>query len=107
MAEGVLNDPQMRQFVQTESSRMRFQKLVHTLTEQCWDRCMGTPGQTMDKKTHKCMTNCVERFIDTSEFVVKRLEKEGEQHMAGMTSDQGSTGGSGTGDSSGSSYKWF
>ncbi len=38
----------------------------------------GTPGQKLDRRTENCFTNCVERFIDTSNFVVNRLEKEGE-----------------------------
>lgn len=76
-----MDDPQMQRFIESETQKQRFQQLVHSLTDQCWDTCMGTPGQKLDRKTESCLTNCVERFIDTSNFVVNRLEKEGENYI--------------------------
>ena len=51
------------------------QALVHGLNEQCWDICMEKPSSRLDSKTENCVSNCVNRFIDTSNFVVNRLEK--------------------------------
>ena len=51
------------------------QALVHGLNEQCWDICMEKPSSCLDSKTENCVSNCVNRFIDTSNFVVNRLEK--------------------------------
>jgi len=82
MDTSALQDPAMQHFVQAETQKQRFQQLVHGLTEKCWDLCMQTPGSKFDRKTESCFGNCVERFIDTSNFVVNRLEKEGEQRMA-------------------------
>ena len=75
-------DPMMQIFLQGETQKQRFQQLVHALTEQCWDSFMGSPGQRLERKTENCFVNCVERFIDTSNFAVDRLEKEGETHVA-------------------------
>lgn len=70
----MLQDPGMQRFVEMETQRQRFQQLVHSLTDRCWDSCMGTPGQKLDSRTEACITNCVERFIDTTNYVVNRLE---------------------------------
>ena len=74
MAEEAFQDPHMQRFVEMETQKQRFQQLVHTLTERCWDSCMGSPGHKLDSRTETCITNCVERFIDTTNFVVNRLE---------------------------------
>lgn len=77
--EGALADPSVQRFINAETQKQRFQQLVHSLTEQCWETCLvGMPGQKMNRKTEMCFENCVDRFLDTSNFVVNRLEKEGE-----------------------------
>jgi import inner membrane translocase subunit TIM8 len=68
-------DPQLKRFIELESQKQRFQVLVHGLTEQCWDVCVDKPSTRLDSKTETCLVNCVERFIDTTGFVVNRLDK--------------------------------
>jgi len=36
---------------------------------------MDKPSSRLESKTESCLANCVNRFIDTSNFVVNRLEK--------------------------------
>ena len=43
---------------------------------------MGTPSTKLDRRTEACFSQCVERFVDTSNYVVNKLEREGQQHMA-------------------------
>ena len=51
---------------------------IQMLTSKCWDTCVvGTPGSKMDSKTSTCVQNCVQRFLDSSNFIVNRLEREG------------------------------
>ncbi|KAK6173195.1 hypothetical protein SNE40_016693 [Patella caerulea] len=69
-----LQDPKMRQFVEMETQKQKFQQLVYQLNDQCWEMCMDKPGQKLDSKVETCLTNCVQRFIDTTNFVVNRLE---------------------------------
>ena len=85
---GGLSDPGMQRFLEAETQKQRFNQLVHSLTDECWDLCMKTPGQKLDSKTERCMSQCVERFIDTSNFVVNRLEKEGEMHLNSAATKQ-------------------
>ena len=78
-----MNDPHMQRFLEAETQKQRFQLLVHSLTSDCWDTCVtGAPSAKMDRRTETCIVNCVERFIDTSNYIVNRLEKEGETHLA-------------------------
>lgn len=45
------------------------------MTEMCWDKCMGDKmSSKLDGKTETCVTNCVERFIDTSVAVAQRFQ---------------------------------
>jgi len=69
-------DLQMQRFIEAETQKQRFQQLVHSLTEECWDTCVqGAPGSRLDRKTEGCIVNCVERFIDTSNYIVNRFDK--------------------------------
>lgn len=68
-------DPQLQQFIEAETQKQRFQFLVHGLTDTCWELCVDKPSSRLDNRTENCLTNCVERFIDTTNFVVNRLEK--------------------------------
>ena len=78
-----MEDVRMQQFIEAETQKQRFQQLIHELTSECWDTCVtGAPGQKLDRRTENCLGNCVERFIDTSNFIVNRLEKEGEAQLA-------------------------
>ncbi|CAK1593841.1 unnamed protein product [Parnassius mnemosyne] len=73
MSERESLDPQFEDFVLAETQKQRFQVLVHGLTDTCWETCMGRPSNRLDSKTETCITNCVERFIDATTFITKRL----------------------------------
>ncbi|XP_026186833.1 mitochondrial import inner membrane translocase subunit Tim8 A [Mastacembelus armatus] len=73
--QGATADPQLQQFIEIESQKQRFQQLVHQMTEVCWEKCMDKPGPKLDSRTESCFVNCVERFIDTSQFILNRLEQ--------------------------------
>uniref|UniRef100_A0A4W4G128 Mitochondrial import inner membrane translocase subunit n=1 Tax=Electrophorus electricus TaxID=8005 RepID=A0A4W4G128_ELEEL len=72
---GATTDPQLQQFIEIESQKQRFQQLVHQMTEVCWEKCMDKPGPKLDSRAEVCFVNCVERFIDTSQFILNRLEQ--------------------------------
>ncbi|CAH2054563.1 unnamed protein product, partial [Iphiclides podalirius] len=66
-------DPQIEDFILSETQKQRFQVLVHGLTDTCWETCMGSPSTRLDSKTETCIMNCVERFIDATTFITRRL----------------------------------
>ena len=57
-----------------EQQKAKFQFVVHSFTELCWDKCMGKPGTTLSDSEKACLANCVDRFLDTSFSIVTRLE---------------------------------
>lgn len=58
-----------------EAQGAKQQQLVHQMTELCWEKCMDKPGPKLDSRAEACFVNCVERFIDTSQFILNRLEQ--------------------------------
>ncbi|KAM7321145.1 mitochondrial import inner membrane translocase subunit Tim8 A-like [Alexandromys fortis] len=68
-------DPQLQHFVEVETQKERVQPLVHHMTELCWEKCMDKPGPKLDSLAEVCLVNCFERFIDTSQFILNRLEQ--------------------------------
>ena len=71
-------DPQMQQFILAEKEKQKFQVLVASLTDECWEKCVEKVGSKQDSKTGTCIVNCVERFLDTSSFVANRFNQLGE-----------------------------
>ncbi|KAL1780420.1 mitochondrial import inner membrane translocase subunit Tim8 A [Sigmodon hispidus] len=68
-------DPQLQHFVEVETQKQRMHLLVHHMTELCWEKCMDKPGPKLDSRAEVCLVNCVERFIDTSQLILNRLEQ--------------------------------
>ncbi|XP_061035305.1 mitochondrial import inner membrane translocase subunit Tim8 A-like [Eubalaena glacialis] len=68
-------DPQLQHFIEVETQKQRFQQLVHQMTELRWGKCVDKPGPKLDSRAEGCFVNCIERFIDTSQFILNRLEQ--------------------------------
>uniref|UniRef100_A0A2R9A752 Mitochondrial import inner membrane translocase subunit n=1 Tax=Pan paniscus TaxID=9597 RepID=A0A2R9A752_PANPA len=62
-------------FIEVETQKQRFQQLVHQMTELCWEKCMDKPGPKLDSRAEACFVNCIECFIDTSQFILNRLQQ--------------------------------
>ncbi|WFD27441.1 Mitochondrial import inner membrane translocase subunit tim8 [Malassezia nana] len=61
-------------FLESEQSKARVQTTVHAFTERCWDQCMTSSiGARFGRGEEACLSNCVERFLDTSLFIVGTL----------------------------------
>ncbi|KAF7729544.1 Mitochondrial import inner membrane translocase subunit tim8 [Apophysomyces ossiformis] len=65
---------ELSQFFESENAKARIQETVHRLTDMCWDKCIFKVSNKMDRSDEACLSNCVERFLDSSIFIVKRLE---------------------------------
>ena len=67
---------ELQQFLQNENVKARFQQQVHHFTDLCWDKCMTVKlGNKLDRSEESCLGNCVERYLDVGQMLVKRLEK--------------------------------
>ncbi|XP_077433658.1 mitochondrial import inner membrane translocase subunit Tim8 A [Vanacampus margaritifer] len=68
-------DPQLEQFIEMASQNLKIHQRAREFMEVCWEKCMDKPGPKLDSRTDACFANCVERFIDTSQFILNRLEQ--------------------------------
>ncbi|KAG1930093.1 mitochondrial import inner membrane translocase subunit Tim8 B [Pimephales promelas] len=60
----------------TDSEAMlRLMSLREDNSDRPREKCMDKPGPKLDSRTEVCFVNCVERFIDTSQFILNRLEQ--------------------------------
>jgi len=67
---------ELQQFLANEGQKSQVQKTVHDLTETCFKKCITSSITTgkLASKEESCMTNCVERFMDSNLAVLKHLE---------------------------------
>lgn len=77
-------DREFERFIEEENQKHRLQQTISELNDKCWELCVDKPGQRLDSRTETCLANCVNRFLDASTFIVKRLEKVGQQHSDNM-----------------------
>ena len=54
--------------------------------ETCFE---GKPGNKIDSRTETCITNCVERFIDTNIHLVQRFERTVNEKAAKLGYSEG------------------
>jgi len=68
-------------FLSREETQAKMHSTVHTLTNMCWDKCAtGTPSTRFSRGEESCLMNCVDRFLDSSIFLVKQIqERRGNQ----------------------------
>ena len=64
------------------NERIKINETLQMLTGRCWDLCMGYPSSKLDSRTENCVKNCVQRFLDSSNYVVNKLEKDGQKILA-------------------------
>lgn len=71
---------ELASFLEKEQAQARLHTSIHTFTSLCWDKCItGTPSTRFSRSEESCLANCVERFLDTSLFMVKKIEEQREQ----------------------------
>ncbi|KAI9193328.1 uncharacterized protein BJ171DRAFT_528915 [Polychytrium aggregatum] len=70
-----VHQKELEEFVQVVEKRSEFQAAVHNYTDICWDKCITKIKSQTDKSDEVCLTNCVERFLDTSVLVIQRFNE--------------------------------
>ncbi|KAJ1830493.1 Mitochondrial import inner membrane translocase subunit tim8 [Coemansia sp. RSA 2703] len=66
---------ELQVFVEQETAKAQMQNTIHEFTNRCWESCIfSAKSNQLDAKETQCLQNCVGRFIDTSVFIVKRLQ---------------------------------
>ena len=52
---------------------LAFHPQLHKLNELCWDTCIRAPSSSLTSRDSTCLTNCVNRFVDTTLFITNRF----------------------------------
>ncbi|EDW70966.1 mitochondrial import inner membrane translocase subunit Tim13 [Drosophila novamexicana] len=64
------------------------QEMLSKMTEKCFKKCIYKPGKALDGTEQRCITQCMDRFLDTWNLVSRtygnRLERE---HLNAMRSE--------------------
>lgn len=82
-------DPELNYFIQVESQKQKFTQLVHELADTCWEKCMvdAKIGPRLESKNEACLVNCVDRFLDTTNFIVRKLETSSRSRSSKLSMD--------------------
>mmetsp|Transcript_64181 Transcript_64181/g.171819 ORF Transcript_64181/g.171819 Transcript_64181/m.171819 type:complete len:89 (-) Transcript_64181:35-301(-) len=65
---------EVQSFIEQQQQMQQIQAIVGKITELCWDKCVSKPGKDLTDTERTCLANCSERFLDTSMFVVNRIQ---------------------------------
>ena len=60
-----------------------FQELLQKMTDKCYSKCITKPGPKLDNSESKCITLCMDRYMDvwnqTSKAYSQRIQMEGQR----------------------------
>ncbi|ORY33017.1 Tim10/DDP family zinc finger-domain-containing protein [Naematelia encephala] len=71
---------ELEEFLEQEQSKAKLQATVHELTNTCWKTCItGSIGAKFSRSEASCLENCVDRFLDSSLFIVRQIEAQKNQ----------------------------
>lgn len=97
-----LGKRELQSFIEQEQAKARVQATTHQLTDMCWTkyassssvmiklfnfgcRCVtGGISTRFSSSEAYCLQNCVDRFLDTSLFIVKKLEEQRKSMQGGV-----------------------
>ncbi|XP_055304535.1 mitochondrial import inner membrane translocase subunit Tim8 [Sitodiplosis mosellana] len=74
-------DSELQDFLMAEKQKAQVNAQIHEFTEICWERCVDTPESKLSSKAETCLSNCVDRFIDTSLLVTNRFAQLLQKHQ--------------------------
>ena len=68
-------DPELQEFLMVEQQKAQLQGTIHKMNDACWEMCVDKPRDKMDYRTETCISNCVDRFIDTTLQITTRFQQ--------------------------------
>mmetsp|Transcript_52264 Transcript_52264/g.124486 ORF Transcript_52264/g.124486 Transcript_52264/m.124486 type:complete len:86 (+) Transcript_52264:38-295(+) len=67
---------EVQTFIEHQHQIQQIQAVVGKITDLCWEKCVSKPGASLTDSEKNCIANCSERFLDTSMFVVNRMQSK-------------------------------
>ncbi|KAK7740568.1 protein translocase subunit [Cytospora paraplurivora] len=62
MSSSSIKEAVMRQ-VQLESNTSNARMLIEKMNENCFERCIPTPGSSVSSGEQTCFTNCIDKYM--------------------------------------------
>jgi import inner membrane translocase subunit TIM13 len=59
--------------VRQEMQQQFVQDLMHKITDNCFKTCTGKRGEGLDSSESNCVSNCMDRYMDTMGVVNQAL----------------------------------
>jgi import inner membrane translocase subunit TIM13 len=53
--------------INMEQQQVFLQQLMNKLREECFTRCITSPGRELSSRDQSCLNNCVDRYLGESE----------------------------------------
>ena len=75
---------EMQQFAQAIQEQTIVQATINNLTDKAVDACITRPNESLSGKEAACIQATTMKWLDTNQFMVKRMEKKmgaGQQHQ--------------------------
>ncbi|EDW19344.1 mitochondrial import inner membrane translocase subunit Tim13 [Drosophila mojavensis] len=80
MADENYNNGEVITQVRQQIALANAQEMLSKMTEKCFRKCISRPGKALDGSEQRCITQCMDRFLDTWNLVSRtygnRLERE-------------------------------
>lgn len=57
--------------LQQQIAAQTAQEIVEDMTSQCFKSCIKKPGTSLDKSEQRCISYCMERYIDSHNLISK------------------------------------
>ncbi|WVQ93023.1 mitochondrial import inner membrane translocase subunit TIM8 [Kwoniella sp. CBS 9459] len=71
---------ELEAFLEQEQAKAKLQASIHELTNTCWNTCItGSISSKFSKSEAQCLENCVDRFLDSSLYIVRQIEAQKQQ----------------------------
>lgn len=71
---------QLMEQVKAQIAVANAQELLQKMSDKCFRKCVSKPGSTLDNSEQKCVSMCMDRYMDTwnvvSRVYAQRLQKE-------------------------------
>lgn len=65
------------QFIESENSKTKVQTSIHQFTNLCFKNCITSVNNgQLSPQEESCLSNCVNRFLDTNIKVVQSLQQQ-------------------------------
>ncbi|EDV96663.1 mitochondrial import inner membrane translocase subunit Tim13 [Drosophila grimshawi] len=80
MANENLDNGEVMSRLREQIAVAHVQEMLSKMTSKCFNKCISKPGKALDGTEQRCITQCMDRFIDTWDHVSRtygnRIQRE-------------------------------